>query len=150
MKVDDSFELSLELAEFTSGDESPSSTYEIDIEGTQVSYHGPIVVHPRGHSNTVSETFQLTPAQRSRLAEIIDEYDLRQSVSETYEPEGFSPYFDRIDASATLTIDGETFDLQIRGAVYDAGTPTDMVHFEQASGLRTLCKECEDWTEAHV
>ncbi len=148
MAIDESFELSLEVAEIPRGQDSPTKRYEIDIDGTEVTYLGPVGRGVRGNFERDFVPFDLTDEHRRRLAEILDEYDLRQSVTETYTPDSSGPFFDSIDASATISVDSEEHVLQIEGAMYHASEPTDMEHHRQAEGLRTLCEECKSWADS--
>lgn len=148
MENDDAFELSLEVAEIPRGGDSPTERYDVDVVASEVRYLGPVGRGRRGNYERSFVPFDLTAQQRERLADVIEGYDLRQSVEETFAPDSSGPFFDEIDASATLTVDGEEYELRIEGAMYHAGAPTGMAHHEQAEGLRTLCEAFESWADA--
>lgn len=147
MDIDDSFELSLEVSEIPRGQDSPTKTYDIDVVESEVRYLGPVGRGVRGSYERSFVPFDLTTEQCDCIAEIIDEYDLRQSVEETFTPDSSGPFFDEIDASATITVDGEEYELDIEGAMYHTGEPTGMEQHEQAEGLRTLCEAFKSWAD---
>jgi hypothetical protein len=147
MEVDESVELSIDLAEIPRGQDSPVTEYDIDVVELEARYLGPIGKGRRGNYERKFVPYDLTDEQCERLGELLVEHDLCQSVSVTYSVDGDEPFLDEIDATATVTVDGERHELSFEGPMYDASEPTDMPHHEQAEGLRTLCETFKDWTE---
>lgn len=135
----DQFVLDMDVTEAEHSKDSHSNTFDISVDGRDVEYHGPWGEGVRGWFDTQRVTFTLTDDQVSRIRRTIDNYDLRQSVSETFETEPTGPSHS-VDADATLVVDGERYDLQIAGTTSVKGDDTAMEHIEQARGLLFICR----------
>lgn len=147
MEIDSTFELSIDLTEREHGKDPHSNTYDIDVDGTHVQYRGPYGEGTRGRFETESVEFELTDDQCEYLMLQLKSYNLRQSVTETFYTDTEGQKYRDIDAEATITLGGETYELQIEGVMDIRGKDSDMKHLQQAEGLKTLCWNFKSWAE---
>jgi hypothetical protein len=147
MEIDSSFELSINLTERAHGPDPHSNTFDILVDGTHVQYHGPYGEGTRGRYETESVEFELTDDQRTRLRRQVANYDLRQSVEETFHTDTDAMQYRDVDVEATIVVDGETYELRIEGILDAHGTDREMEHYQQARGLIALCREFNSWAE---
>lgn len=147
MELDSSFGLSISLTRREHSVDAHSTSYDVLVDGTHVKYRGPYGEGTRGMYETRTVEFDLTDDQLSELRREIDNYELRQSVTETFDVDTHGKECVEIEAAATIVIDGETHELQIAGVTDVRGQNTDMAHHQQARGLKTLCRMFKSWAE---
>ena len=123
--------------------------YVITIDGSDARYESPHGSEADGKHFEGPVEFELDWHQFDELIETVEFGNLRQSVEEVINlPNNLTPWYTEIDAKAEIHLDGEQYELTMRGLESQAPAQNEALlldHDKQAAGLHRICKTVKRW-----
>lgn len=153
MDVESSFGLHIEFTEREDSPTGRTTTSTIRVDGQSATYEGPFGEQRGGEFDTERVEFELTGEQLRILQEELENFDMHQSVTASFDVESIdadtTEYAVRrdIDVTATIVADGTEHEMNLTGVTSIDGHRTDKECTDQLRGLRHLCGRFKEWAE---